>query len=191
MKCRALRPELPAEKRARFVADYGVHGLRRELFSRVNAGSRSISTPRQRGHAIRRVWRIGLSTTCSVRSLPRENPSPTVPISAHALDELVNLIEPAPSMANKAGRCSPRCSRAGTPRRRSSSERGLEQGELTPARWRRFAARPSTQTRTAVAEFKAGKAQAINAIKGQVMKLSQGKANPVLVGDIITKMIAG
>ena len=42
----------------------------------------------------------------------------------------------------------------------------------------------------AVAEFKAGKAQAINSIKGQVMKLSQGKANPQLIGEIIARKLA-
>ena len=43
----------------------------------------------------------------------------------------------------------------------------------------------------AVAEYKSGKLQAINAIKGQVMKLSQGKANPVLVGQILERKLAG
>ena len=42
----------------------------------------------------------------------------------------------------------------------------------------------------AVAEYKAGKAQAINSIKGQVMKLSQGKANPAVVGEILAKKLA-
>ena len=42
----------------------------------------------------------------------------------------------------------------------------------------------------AVAEYKSGKAQAINAIKGQVMKLSQGKANPAVVGEILAKMLS-
>jgi len=42
----------------------------------------------------------------------------------------------------------------------------------------------------AVAEYKAGKAQAINAIKGQVMKLSQGKANPSVVGEILARLLA-
>ena len=36
-----------------------------------------------------------------------------------------------------------------------------------------------------VAEYKAGKTQAINAIKGQVMKLSKGKANPAVVDQIL------
>ena len=43
----------------------------------------------------------------------------------------------------------------------------------------------------AVTEYKAGKLQAINAIKGQVMKLSQGKANPNVVGEVLAKKLAG
>ncbi len=42
----------------------------------------------------------------------------------------------------------------------------------------------------AVAEYKAGKLQAINSIKGQVMKLSQGKANPTVVGEILARKLA-
>ena len=42
----------------------------------------------------------------------------------------------------------------------------------------------------AVAEYKAGKVQAINSIKGQAMKLSQGKANPQLVGEILARKLA-
>ncbi|MGO9000482.1 MAG: Asp-tRNA(Asn)/Glu-tRNA(Gln) amidotransferase subunit GatB [Limisphaerales bacterium] len=35
------------------------------------------------------------------------------------------------------------------------------------------------------ADFKSGKAAALNFLKGQVMKLSKGKANPALVGEIL------
>ena len=41
----------------------------------------------------------------------------------------------------------------------------------------------------AVAEFKAGKEQAINAVKGAVMKASKGKANPKLVDEIVRKQV--
>jgi aspartyl-tRNA(Asn)/glutamyl-tRNA(Gln) amidotransferase subunit B len=40
-----------------------------------------------------------------------------------------------------------------------------------------------------VADFKAGKMNAVNALKGQVMKLSKGTANPQLVGDILVKKL--
>ena len=41
----------------------------------------------------------------------------------------------------------------------------------------------------AVAEFLAGKEQAINAVKGAVMKASQGKANPRLVDELVRRQL--
>jgi aspartyl-tRNA(Asn)/glutamyl-tRNA(Gln) amidotransferase subunit B len=41
------------------------------------------------------------------------------------------------------------------------------------------------------ADFKAGKSAALNFLKGQVMKLSKGKANPALVGQILEKKLKG
>jgi len=40
-----------------------------------------------------------------------------------------------------------------------------------------------------VADFKAGKAAALNFLKGQVMKLSKGKANPALAGEILARKL--
>jgi aspartyl-tRNA(Asn)/glutamyl-tRNA(Gln) amidotransferase subunit B len=42
-----------------------------------------------------------------------------------------------------------------------------------------------------VADYKAGKAAALNFLKGQVMKLSKGKANPALVGEILARKLKG
>jgi aspartyl-tRNA(Asn)/glutamyl-tRNA(Gln) amidotransferase subunit B len=41
------------------------------------------------------------------------------------------------------------------------------------------------------ADYKAGKAAALNFFKGQVMKLSKGKANPALVGQILERKLKG
>ena len=41
------------------------------------------------------------------------------------------------------------------------------------------------------ADFKSGKAAALNFLKGQVMKLSKGKANPALAGGILEKKLKG
>ena len=43
----------------------------------------------------------------------------------------------------------------------------------------------------AVEEFRAGKEKALNALAGQVMKASQGKANPAQVQDILRQKLAG
>ena len=40
-------------------------------------------------------------------------------------------------------------------------------------------------------DFRAGKEAALNFLKGQVMKLSKGKANPNLVGEILARKIKG
>ena len=40
-----------------------------------------------------------------------------------------------------------------------------------------------------VEDYKAGKVAALNALKGQVMKLSKGKANPNLVGEILERKL--
>jgi aspartyl-tRNA(Asn)/glutamyl-tRNA(Gln) amidotransferase subunit B len=42
-----------------------------------------------------------------------------------------------------------------------------------------------------VADFKSGKAAALNFLKGQVMKLSKGKANPALAGEILERKLKG
>ncbi len=41
----------------------------------------------------------------------------------------------------------------------------------------------------AVAEFKSGKEQAINALKGAVMKASKSRANPKLVDGIARRLL--
>jgi len=42
-----------------------------------------------------------------------------------------------------------------------------------------------------VADFKSGKAAALNFLKGQVMKLSKGKANPAVAGEILERKLKG
>jgi aspartyl-tRNA(Asn)/glutamyl-tRNA(Gln) amidotransferase subunit B len=41
------------------------------------------------------------------------------------------------------------------------------------------------------ADFKSGKAAALNFLKGQVMKLSKGKANPAVAGEILERKLRG
>jgi aspartyl-tRNA(Asn)/glutamyl-tRNA(Gln) amidotransferase subunit B len=42
-----------------------------------------------------------------------------------------------------------------------------------------------------VAEFRAGKDKAFNALVGQVMKASKGKANPAQAGDLLRQRLGG
>ncbi len=43
----------------------------------------------------------------------------------------------------------------------------------------------------AVADYRGGKVAALNSLKGQVMKLSKGKANPALVGEMLERKLKG
>jgi aspartyl-tRNA(Asn)/glutamyl-tRNA(Gln) amidotransferase subunit B len=67
-------------------------------------------------------------------------------------------------------------------------EQGLAQisdtGELEAA-----AAQVLKDNPQAVADFKAGKAQAVKFMVGQLMRLSKGRANPVLAAEIITRKL--
>ena len=42
-----------------------------------------------------------------------------------------------------------------------------------------------------VAQFRAGKEKAFNALVGQAMKASKGKANPAQVNELLKKKLAG
>ena len=67
-------------------------------------------------------------------------------------------------------------------------EKGLVQvsdaGALEVLAEQAIAANPKS-----VADYRAGNASAINFLKGQVMKLSKGKANPQLVGEILARKL--
>ncbi|HEX3097651.1 MAG TPA: Asp-tRNA(Asn)/Glu-tRNA(Gln) amidotransferase subunit GatB [Usitatibacter sp.] len=70
------------------------------------------------------------------------------------------------------------------------AERGLTQisdaGALEAAADRALAANPRL-----VEDFRAGKEKAFNALVGQVMKATQGKANPAQAGEILRRKLAG
>ncbi len=67
-------------------------------------------------------------------------------------------------------------------------EKGLAQVSDTGA-IEKFCDEAITANPNPVADYKAGKVAALNSLKGQVMKLSKGKANPALVGEILERKL--
>jgi aspartyl-tRNA(Asn)/glutamyl-tRNA(Gln) amidotransferase subunit B len=69
-------------------------------------------------------------------------------------------------------------------------KKGLAQvsdaGAIEPLCEQAIAANPGPAS-----DYRAGKAAALNFLKGQVMKLSKGKANPALVGEILERKLKG
>jgi aspartyl-tRNA(Asn)/glutamyl-tRNA(Gln) amidotransferase subunit B len=68
-------------------------------------------------------------------------------------------------------------------------EKGLKQesdaGAIGPLCDEVIAANPQS-----VADYRAGKVVALNFLKGQVMKLSKGQANPAMVGDLLAEKLS-
>ncbi len=69
-------------------------------------------------------------------------------------------------------------------------EKGLAQVSDTGA-IEQFCADAIAANPAPVADYKSGKLAALNSLKGQVMKLSKGKANPALVGEILERKLKG
>jgi aspartyl-tRNA(Asn)/glutamyl-tRNA(Gln) amidotransferase subunit B len=67
-------------------------------------------------------------------------------------------------------------------------EKGLAQVSDTGA-IEKFCDEAIAANPASAADFKAGKVAALNFLKGQVMKLSKGKANPALVGEILERKL--
>jgi len=67
-------------------------------------------------------------------------------------------------------------------------EKGLAQVSDTGA-IEKFCDEAIAANPASVADFKAGKVAALNFLKGQVMKLSKGKANPGVVGEILERKL--
>jgi aspartyl-tRNA(Asn)/glutamyl-tRNA(Gln) amidotransferase subunit B len=186
---RTRRPELPGEKRDRFERDFGVTpydasvlASEHELADYFDAAAKSARKPKNVAN-----WIINdvLSALAAA-----EKTIGDCPISAPALDELVNLIDDGKINGKQGKEVFAEMFATGKDAGEIVKEKGLEQvsdaGAIEALCDQAIAA-----SAKAVAEYKAGKVQAINSIKGQVMKLSQGKANPQLVSEILTRKLAG
>jgi aspartyl-tRNA(Asn)/glutamyl-tRNA(Gln) amidotransferase subunit B len=70
------------------------------------------------------------------------------------------------------------------------AEKGLAQVSDTAA-IEKFCDEAIAANPASVADYRAGKAAALNFLKGQVMKLSKGKANPAVVGELLERKLRG
>ncbi len=184
---RARRPELPAEQRARFIAEYAVTDYdasvlasERPLADYFDAAAKGARKPKSVAN-----WIINDLLSALAAS---EKTVADCPISAHALDELVNLIDAGTINSSQGREVFGEMFATGRGAADIVEEKGMKQVSDTGA-IEALCAQAIEASPKAVAEYKSGKAQAINAIKGQVMKLSQGKANPAVVGEILARML--
>ncbi len=185
---RGRRPELPAEKRARFTAQYGVTDYDAsvlandlELAAYFEEAAKSAKKPKNVAN-----WILNelLAAVGNAGMTLRE-----CPISADKLDELVNLIDTSIISGKQGKEVFAEMFATGKTASHVVKEKGFEQvsdtGAIEALCQQAIDANPR-----AVAEYKAGKTASINFLKGQVIKLSQGKANPAIVSEILAKKLA-
>lgn len=105
-----------------------------------------------------------------------------------ALLELVNLVEAKTISNSAAQQVFAEMFSTGQAPAVIVQEKGLAQVSDTGA-IEKFCDEALAANPKFVADYKAGKVAVLNALKGQVMKLSKGKANPSLVGEILERKL--
>jgi aspartyl-tRNA(Asn)/glutamyl-tRNA(Gln) amidotransferase subunit B len=105
-----------------------------------------------------------------------------------AIVELVNLVEAKIISSAAAQQVFAEMFETGKSPAAIVQEKGLAQVSDTGA-IEKFCDEAIAANPNPVADYKAGKVAALNSLKGQVMKLSKGKANPALVGEILERKL--
>ena len=183
----ARRPELPGEKRDRFARNFGVTAYDASVLASDHALADYFDAAARGSRKPKNVANWIINDLLSALAAAGKTIA-DCPISAHALDELVNLIDDGKINGTQGREVFAAMFATGRAAGVIVQEKGLEQVSDSGA-IEALCDQAIAASAKAVAEYKAGKAQAINSIKGQVMKLSQGKANPQLVGEILARKL--
>jgi aspartyl-tRNA(Asn)/glutamyl-tRNA(Gln) amidotransferase subunit B len=176
-------PELPKAKRARFVEEYqvspydaGVLATDLELASYFEKAAKGAKRPKNVANWILNDLQNALSAAGkTIRDCP---------IPPEALDEFVNLIDSGKISGKQGKDVFAEMFATGRSAAAIVKEKGIEQlsdvGAIEVLCDEVVAANPKP-----VADYKAGNVASLNFLKGQVIKLSKGRASPQIVGEIL------
>ncbi|HXQ53765.1 MAG TPA: Asp-tRNA(Asn)/Glu-tRNA(Gln) amidotransferase subunit GatB [Stellaceae bacterium] len=184
---RADLPELPDAKTARFVAEYKLAHADAALLAseRANAGYFE-DVAKGRDARLAANWVTGdLFAVLNKRGVGIEQS----PVSAAALGALLDLVRDGTISGRLAKDVFAAMVETGKGALELVEERGLRQVTDTGAI---EAAIDAVLAREAdkIAEYRAGKDKLLGYFVGQVMKATQGKANPALVNEALKKRLA-
>ena len=185
---RSRRPELPGEKRDRFVRDYGITSYDASVLASHKALADYYDAAAKDAKDAKTVANYVINDLLSALGTAEKSVE-DCPIPPAQLAELVNIVKSGVINSTQGKTVFGEMFSTGKSATQIVEEKGLKQesdaGAIEALCQQAIAANPK-----AVAEYRSGKAAAINAIKGQVMKLSQGKANPQIVGDILARLLS-
>ena len=184
---RARVPELPKAKRARFVEQYqvsaydaGVLANDLDLARYFESAAKGAKKPKNVANWILNDLQNALSSAGKTIN--------DCPVPPEALDELVNLIDSGKISGKQGKDVFAEMFATGKDAAAIVKEKGIEQlsdiSEIESLCEQVIIANPKP-----AADFKAGNMASLNFLKGQVMKLSKGKANPQLAGEILERKL--
>ena len=180
-------PELPKAKRARFVEQYqvsaydaGVLADDLDLARYFETAARDAKKPKNIANWILNDLQSALSQAGKTIN--------DCPIPPEALDELVNLIDSGKISGKQGREVFAEMFTSGRAASEIVKEKGIEQLSDTGA-LEYIVDEVIQKNPKPAADFRAGNAASLNFLKGQVMKLSKGKANPQLAGEILERKL--
>jgi aspartyl-tRNA(Asn)/glutamyl-tRNA(Gln) amidotransferase subunit B len=180
-------PELPKAKRARFVEQYHVSPYDAGVLANDLKVARYFETAAKGAKKPKNIanWILNdLQNALGAAGKTLHD----CPILPEALDELVNLIDSGKISGKQGKEVFAEMFATGKTAAAIVNEQGIEQltdsSAIEALCDQVIAANPKP-----VADFKAGNVAALNFLKGQVMKLSKGKANPQLVGEVLERKL--
>jgi aspartyl-tRNA(Asn)/glutamyl-tRNA(Gln) amidotransferase subunit B len=184
---RVRLPELPRQKRARFVQDYEITPYDAGVLTddlELAAYFEKAARESKRAKAIANWILNDLQSALSAAGKAIND----CPIPPEALNELVRLIDSGKISGKQGKEVFAEMFASGKSAGVIVEEKGIEQlsdtGAIEKICDEVIAANPKP-----VADFKAGNAASLNFLKGQVMKLSKGKANPQMIGEILERKL--
>ncbi|MEY2487488.1 MAG: aspartyl-tRNA(Asn)/glutamyl-tRNA(Gln) amidotransferase subunit [Verrucomicrobiota bacterium] len=184
---RARLPELPKAKRARFVEEYGISPYDAGVLADDLALAKYFETAAKGAKKPKQVANWILNDLQSALGDARKTIS-DCPISPEALDELTSLIDSGKISGKQAKEVFAEMFATGKGAAVIVKEKGIEQVSDTGA-IEAFCDEVIAANPKPAADFKAGNAASLNFLKGQVMKLSKGKANPQVAGEILERKL--
>jgi aspartyl-tRNA(Asn)/glutamyl-tRNA(Gln) amidotransferase subunit B len=177
-------PELPQDKIKRLQSEYGVTeyqaGVLASEISFANYYESAAKPARNKITIANFLLNDYLATSPDIAQIP---------IPAGHFTELADLVDSAKINSKQAKEVFAEMISSNKAPSAIVKEKGLEQVTDTGA-LEKWCDEAIAANEKSVADYKSGKLGAINALKGYVMKMSKGKANPSVIDEILIKKLS-
>jgi aspartyl-tRNA(Asn)/glutamyl-tRNA(Gln) amidotransferase subunit B len=180
-RVRDAMPELPADKRRRFIESYGL----REYDVQVLTATRAVSDYFERVAAVAGDARTAANWVIGdLMGALQGSDISSSPVKAEELGELVRLISKGEISGKMAKEIFAKMFASGESAKSIVDREGLRQISDTDA-LAKIVDEVIANSAKQVEQYKSGKTGVLGYLVGQVMKATQGQANPAVVNDLL------